>query len=107
MAFSVDDMLDLQKELHARYADRWEPLEPGTGKHSMLWMIGEIGEVADIVKKHGEEAALQDPALRHALVEEMADVLMYYADVMLCYGISSDELEHAWREKHARNLERW
>ena len=81
---------------------RWSPVP-----ESMLWMIGEIGEVADIVKKHGEEAALQDPALRHALVEEMADVLMYYADVMLCYGISSDELEHAWRAKHARNMNRW
>lgn len=32
----------------------------------------------------------------------MTDVLMYYNDVMLCYGITADELKHAYTEKLRR-----
>ncbi len=51
-------------------------------------MIGEIGEVIDIIKMHGGEKARQDAELREHLIEELVDVLMYYNDVLLCYGIS-------------------
>ena len=70
-------------------------------------MIGEIGEVTDIVKKHGGTKASTDEALRKDLVEEMADVLMYYNDVMLCYGITADELKQAYSEKFEKNMKRW
>ena len=33
-------------------------------------MIGEIGEVIDIIKKHGGEKASQDAELREHLIEE-------------------------------------
>ncbi len=56
-----------------------------------MWMVGEIGEVIDIVKKNGDRKAAGDPKLRKDLIEEMADVLMYYNDVLLCYGISAEE----------------
>ena len=39
--------------------------------------------------------------------EEMADVLMYYNDVMLCYGISADELKQAYIAKFEKNMTRW
>ena len=58
-------------------------------------LIGEIGEVIDIIKKHGGDVASQDKELRTHLIEEMADVLMYYNDVLLCYGISAEELNQA------------
>ena len=48
-----------------------------------------------------------DEDLRKDLVEEMADVLMYYNDVMLCYGITAEELEQAYTEKFQRNMKRW
>ena len=83
--FTLEEMLAMQRSLQERYKHKWEPICPETGKNKMLWMIGEIGEVVDIVKKHGDEAAMSDPELRRALVEEMADVLMYYGDIMLCY----------------------
>ncbi len=41
------------------------------------------------------------------LIEEMADVLMYYNDVMLCYGITAEELKQTYVEKFEKNLERW
>ena len=70
-------------------------------------MIGEIGEVIDIVKKHGGTKASTDEELRKDLVEEMADVLMYYNDVMLCYGITAEELKQAYTEKFEKNMKRW
>ena len=29
-------------------------------KHKLLWMIGEIGEVVDIIKKNGDIKSLED-----------------------------------------------
>lgn len=37
----------------------------------------------------------------------MTDVLMYYNDVMLCYGTTADELKHAYTEKFEKNMHRW
>ena len=107
MDFSVNEMLAMQKRLQEQYKGRWEKISPETGKNKLLWMVGEIGEVIDIVKKNGDTAACSDMELRKRLVEEMADVLMYYNDVMLCYGISADELKQAYTEKIERNMTRW
>ena len=70
-------------------------------------MIGEIGEVVDIIKKHGDQKAIEDIEIRKCLIEEMADVLMYYNDVLLCYGITSEELKKIYIEKFKRNMTRW
>lgn len=105
--FSVNEMSKMQKALQEKYKDIWEPISPEIGKNKLLWMIGEIGEVIDIVKKHGGEKACQDPDLRRQLIEELADVLMYYNDVLLCYGISADELKQSYAEKFERNMKRW
>ena len=41
------------------------------------------------------------------VIEELADVLMYYNDILLCYDISSEELKTAYKEKFERNMKRW
>ena len=105
--FTLNEMLELQRKLQERYRDKWEPIGPETGKNQLLWMIGEIGEVIDIIKKNGSRKAVEDVDLRAHLVEEMADVLMYYNDVLLCYGITAEELKRAYREKAERNMSRW
>lgn len=105
--FSISEMQEMQKALQAQYKHKWEPICPETGQDKLLWMIGEIGEVIDIVKKHGGANAASDEALRNDLIEEMADVLMYYNDVMLCYGISAEELKRAYTGKFERNMKRW
>ncbi|MDE5587535.1 MAG: MazG-like family protein [Acetatifactor sp.] len=105
--FTVNEMLELQRKLQERYKDRWAPISPETGKNQLLWMVGEIGEVIDIVKKNGGQKSVEDTELRTHLVEELADVLMYYNDVLLCYGITADELKKAYIEKHERNMKRW
>lgn len=105
--FTINEMREMQQRLQAKYKDQWEPISPETGRNKLLWMIGEIGEVIDIVKKHGDLKAVADAQLREGLVEEMADVLMYYNDVLLCYGISADELKRSYTKKFERNLSRW
>ena len=105
--FSIHEMQEMQKALQDKYKHKWEPICPQTGQNKLLWMIGEIGEVIDIVKKHGGEKASADKKLRNDLIEEMADVLMYYNDVLLCYGITADELKQAYTEKFQKNMTRW
>lgn len=75
--FGINEMQEMQKRLQDKYQDRWEQISPETGKNKLLWMIGEIGEVIDIVKKHGGLKASSDAELRKNLVEELADVLMF------------------------------
>ena len=105
--FTVDEMLEMQRALQEKYKDKWESIGPETGKNKLLWMIGEIGEVIDIVKKNGGAQACTEPELRTHLIEEMADVLMYFNDVLLCYGITSDELKETYKEKFETNMKRW
>ena len=105
--FTINEMQDMQRKLQDKHKEKWESIGPETGKNKLLWMIGEIGEVIDIVKKNGGTKACSDTNLRNNLVEEMADVLMYYNDVMLCYGISAEELKQSYLEKYKKNMGRW
>lgn len=105
--FSINEMLEMQRALQDKYKDRWEPICPAAGTNKLLWMIGEVGEVIDIVKKNGGQMACQNENLRKDLVEELADVLMYYNDVLLCYGITAEELKAAYTQKFERNMKRW
>ena len=75
--FSINEMQKMQRSLQDKYKDRWEPICPETGQNKMLWMVGEIGEVIDIVKKHGAVNALTQEELRKDLVEEMAEAGIY------------------------------
>lgn len=105
--FSVNEMLAMQKALQEKYKDKWETIGPEAGKHKLLWMIGEVGEVIDIIKKNGDTDTLENGELRKHLVEEMADVLMYYNDVLLCYGIGAEELKETYTAKFEKNMTRW
>ena len=105
--FGINEMLDMQKALQEKYKDKWKLICPDRGKDQLLWMIGEIGEVIDIVKKHGGEKASREAPLREQLIEELADVLMYYNDILLCYGITAEKLKQAYSDKFERNMRRW
>ena len=105
--FGISEMLEMQRALQEKYKDKWNPICPDRGKEQLLWMIGEIGEVIDIIKKHGGENASRDVDLRKHLIEELADVLMYYNDILLCYGISAEELKQSYISKFEKNMKRW
>lgn len=105
--FSISEMIEMQRKLQDKYKDKWELICPESGKNKLLWMIGEIGEVIDIIKKNGGENACTDVDLRKELIEELADVLMYYNDALLCYDISPEELKQVYVEKFEKNMKRW
>lgn len=105
--FAIKDMLAMQQTLQEKYKDKWETICPEAGKHKLLWMLGEVGEVIDIIKKNGDKKTVEDSAVRQQLVEEMADVLMYYNDVLLCYGIREQELKNTYIAKFEKNMTRW
>ena len=71
-----------------------------------LWMIEEIGEAISIIKKKGEEKIMTSVPVRDAFVEELADVLMYYNEILLRYNISPREISDAYQLKHNNNLSR-
>jgi len=105
--FTLEKMQEIQKELQEKYKHKWTKLEPKTGRSQLLWMMIEAGEMADIIKKQGDEAIMTNAEIRSAFVEEMCDVLMYFNDVMLCYDVSPQELQKIYLAKHERNMKRW
>ena len=70
-------------------------------------MMIEPGEIADVIKKCGDEQIMNNDEVRGYFIEEMCDTLMYFNDVMLCYNITPDELESKYIQKHDSNMKRW
>jgi len=104
---SFSEMQRIQIELQKKYHGKWTQLSPEKGRDSLLWMIGETGEVADVIKQKGDNAIMDDAKIRHEFIEELCDVLMYFNDIMLCYSITSAEMKAVYLEKHDRNMKRW
>ncbi len=99
-------MMAMQKELYEMNKDNWSPIEPEYGRNFVLWMMEEVGECISIIKKKGDNAIMEDVNVRKAFCEEMSDVLMYYTEILLRYGITSDEISTAYLNKHEKNMKR-
>ena len=102
----ISDMLNMQRDLYELHKDTWSPLEAKYGRNFILWMMEEIGECISIIKKKGDVAIMEDKNVRKAFCEEMSDVLMYFNDILLRYGITADEISSAYIDKHKKNMER-
>ena len=104
-SLQVADMLalqDLQQERHPE----WGGISPAEGERKLLWLVGEVGEVIDVIKKVPPEALTAPGAPRTMLTEEMADVAMYFHDVLNCYGVTAEEFSKAYYQKVRKNLNR-
>lgn len=106
-SFGFAEMQNIQRELQEKYFDQWGGLSPERGREWILWMMGEVGEVIDVLKKNGEDKIMEDPEVRRHFIEELCDVMMYFNDLMICYGITPEELEQVYLEKHRKNMSRW
>ena len=95
--------LQLKKgEIHALLG------ENGAGKSTLMSVLfGLYQAEKGVIKKNGDRNILSDPAVRMHFVEEMCDVMMYFNDVLLCYGVTPDEFTQVYREKHMHNMGRW
>lgn len=106
MDLSISQMMQMQKTLFQPNKDKWSPMEPEYGKDFILYMVEEIGETIAILKKKGCDAVLSDPDVRSIFLEEMADVLMYYNDILLRFHVTPEEISEAYLRKHDRNIGR-
>jgi len=102
----ISDMMEMQIALWERNKDKWSPMEAEYGRNFILWMMEEIGESIAVIKKKGDAAIMQDQAVRSSFVEEMSDVLMYYTDTLLRYGVTPEEISNAYIAKHSKNMGR-
>ncbi len=105
-SLTVAQMQEMQRELYEVNREKWTPRNPEHAKDYMLYMIEELGEAIAIFKKKGNEAIMNEDDVRYAFVEEMVDVLMYYHEVCISYGISPSELSDAYESKIKKNLSR-
>lgn len=103
---SFSEMLKMQYELWEKHKDSWSPLEPQYARNSLLWMMAEIGEVIDIIKKCEETTIMTDKKVKASFVEELCDVLMYFNDTLLRYDISPKDIANAYVNKHNKNMKR-
>lgn len=106
MDLSISQMMQLQRELFEPHKDKWSPMEPEYGKDFVLYMVEEIGEVISVIKKKGHTAIMEDQNVRDAFLAEMADVLMYYHDILLRYHVTPEEISEAFLRKHKADMSR-
>ena len=71
-SINFDEMQQIQKELQAKYGKgaNWGALTPEHGVKTLLWMINEAGEVADVLKKEGEQAVMEGDQILRRLFDE-------------------------------------
>ena len=101
----VSEFIEMQR-LQAK-AHGWDDnRRPELGHRSLLWTVGEMGEMIDIIKKKGHDAIMENEAVRAHFVEETVDVFMYLFDVMECFGITPEEFSDAYVAKFDRNMKR-
>ena len=88
-----------RKKIHTDYAKN----------HSQNELFAVCIEEMSELTKHLTKIMRGKESMRNnaGCIEEMADVLMYYNDVMLCYGITADELKQAYTGKFEKNMKRW
>lgn len=103
---SIEDMQSMSYELWNQNKDTWSPMDPAFGKDFILYMIEEIGEVIQIIKKKKEDKIMSDPLTREKFIEELCDVQMYYIDVLNRYHITPEEFRQIYLKKFHYNVKR-
>ena len=101
----ISEFMEMQRIQAKRHG--WDKNRiPEMGHKSLLWAVGEIGEVADIIKKKGHDAIMENSHVRAHFVEETADVFMYLFDMMESFGVTPEEFCDAYTAKFERNMGR-
>ncbi len=104
---NIERMMEIQAQLFDKYGSNWINRTPENGHYSLLWAMGEMGEIADIIKKQGHDKIMEDEKVREEFLKEIVDVMMYMTDLMNCFDISAEEFSKAYEEKHSYNMNRW
>lgn len=103
---SIEEMLDYSLLLWERHKNEWSPMEPEYARNMLLWLVGELGEVMDIIKKDGEKAIMGNKRVREKMIEEIADCFMYLVEVLNRYKVSAEKFSKTYHSKMRHNLKR-
>lgn len=103
---NIKEMMDMQAELFEMYKDEWSPRIPENAHRSLLWSVGEMGEIIEVFQKHGCHEAVKPGPVREHLMEETVDTMMFLWDMLSCMGVTAEEFSDVYRRKHAFNTRR-
>lgn len=103
---TISEMQKMQFDLYERNKDKWGDREPKYAKNHILYMIEEIGECISIIKKKGIDEIMENQEVRNRFLEEMADVEMYYMEVLNRLKVSPEEFSDSYNKKHHINMGR-
>lgn len=103
---TIKELMAMSHALYEENKESWSPMEPEYGKNFILYMIEEIGEVISVIKKKNTDEIMTEGPVREHMVEEMADVLMYFIDTLNRYHITAEEFSEAYTKKFNSNLKR-
>ena len=90
MDLRISELLAMQRELQELHRGDWADVVPSTARDHLLWGVGEIGEVIDIIKKRGDGVLI-------SLNPAYAPVPM--SDNTRCNGRVIGVLDPAWIEE--------
>jgi len=89
-------------------SQRWFPGKTQSVAFMTLAMMGEAGEVANIVKKiERGSSRLNDPAVKEHLTEEIVDVLIYLCNMIGLPEFADVDWGQVWDAKRRFNEDRF
>ncbi len=103
---SIEDMLTLSMQLYQKHKREWRAMTPENNIYWIAWLVGEIGEVIDILKKEGTKRIMHNPKVRQTMLLEITDCYMYLADILNRYKFTAQEFSQAYFTKMNYNFKR-
>jgi len=100
--FGFHQMQTIKKELQESCDAKRESNCPIQGQNELLWTLGGIAEVTEIVRDNGDMRIMQDMEVRKQFVEELYEVVMYVNDMMQYYDITPQDLQEVHAEKQTK-----
>ncbi|BBE31998.1 hypothetical protein OSSY52_21390 [Tepiditoga spiralis] len=104
MDLKISELKDMSYKIWEKNKDKWSPLNPQEARNTFLWMIEEIGETIQILKKRGESEIMENTFVREKFIEEMSDIIFYFTKIMLSYNISAEEFSKIYIKKFEKNM---
>ena len=96
---AINDMLDLSNKLYKLHEHEWMKKTPESNIFYLAWLVGEVGEVIDIVKKKGPKKIMNDKKTRAEMLEEIVDCYFYLADIINRYEFTPEEFSEMYLNK--------
>ena len=103
---TISEMMELSEKLYKLHENDWMKKTPESNIYWVSWLVAEVGEVIDIIKKKGVDKIMNDEGTRHEMLEEITDCYMYLSDILNRYEFTDEEFSKVYRNKMKYNLNR-